>query len=181
MANYIKPFGDYSQHEIINLFAFDGASADAGRVVKVKNGAGFENTDQIGIYSRGLGEGYANTLSPRWHNKALVTYPTSGETPLGILLNEVSEVDENGLPFKKNHMNKAFAKGMIPSGQTVPILKRGRVLISSGLVVGNPTAGQTIYLHANGGITNSTDGLVVVGQFLGEYDENGDILCQISL
>lgn len=179
MARYIQPFGEYSQHEIINLFAFDGASADAGRIVKVKPGSGWENTDQRGL-GPNVGNSYTNTVSARWYNNALVTYPTSGQTPLGMLLNEVAEVDENGLPFVLGHTRKQTEKGMVRSGQVVPILKRGRILLSSGLIIGNPSAGETAYLHSNGAITNAV-GSVVVGQFLGDYDANGHILLQLSL
>ncbi|HIL25889.1 MAG TPA: hypothetical protein EYG21_00625, partial [Nitrospinaceae bacterium] len=82
MANErLRPFRDYSEHEVLNLFTFgdDAVSLGttdvvyAGSVVKVKSPGwnnGQETVDMIGD----VGASYNNTVSQRWGVTAEVEY-----------------------------------------------------------------------------------------------------------
>jgi hypothetical protein len=178
MAHNLRPFRDYSEHEVVNYFTYSGANESAA-VVKTKGAVvtvvapGFQpfSTGLLGtnpIENIGsVGAAYGNTLSDRWGTVAKVTVASSGDQPLGITLMDVRELDENGekLAFKPR---KAAEMGVVVSGQTVPILTRG-VVLYSGV---NATAGQVAYLAvgANGSLSAATTlptNAIKVGTFLG--------------
>ena len=111
MANErLEPFRDYSEHDVLNLFAFGDEAVAlnttttvyAGSCVKVKTGwsASNETQDMIG----NVGAGYANTISQRWGVASDVQYTAGGadEAALGITLYDVREYDENGEALKFN-------------------------------------------------------------------------------
>ena len=94
MANErLRPFRDYSEHDVINLFAFgDDAQAlgttdvaQAGSVVKVKTGwTNGAETEFLGD----VGASFNNTVSQRYGVTAEVEYTDGGgdESSLGITL-----------------------------------------------------------------------------------------------
>jgi len=78
MANErLKPFRDYSEHDVLNLFAFADASVTldsstvvyAGSIVEIMgedDGVfGWRNTDNLEMMGD-AGAGYNNVVSPRW-------------------------------------------------------------------------------------------------------------------
>ena len=108
----LKPFRDYSEHDVINLFSFNDTAiildanaagvVHAGSCVKVKTGWSndAETTDMIAD----VGASYNNTVSQRWGVAANVQLTDGGqdETVLGITLYDVREYDENGEALKFN-------------------------------------------------------------------------------
>ena len=111
MANErLEPFRDYSEHDVLNLFAFGDSAVAlgttdvvyAGSCVKVKTGWSSSNEvqDMIG----NVGAGYDNTVSQRWGVASDVEYTDGGadEAALGITLYDVREYDENGEALKFN-------------------------------------------------------------------------------
>jgi hypothetical protein len=88
------------------------------------------------------------------------------DNPLGIMLFDVKETDENGYPLKYNPRKAAEMEACL-SGQAVPIVTRGTFLYS-GVTAGSGTAiaaGNKVYLGTSG-VPCST-GSVVIGKFLG--------------
>ena len=104
MAHTLRPFRDYSEHDVINLFAVENAQdangviATAGTVVKVA-GNGFQpvvaSTNPPGTGFLGavpvdlaglVGAGYANTVSNRYALTSKVQLASSGDAALGITL-----------------------------------------------------------------------------------------------
>ena len=178
MAHNLRPFRDYSEHEVVNYFTYSGTNESAavvktkGAVVKVV-APGFQpfSTGLLGsnpIESLGsVGASFGNTESDRYGAVAKVTVASSGDQPLGITLMDVRELDENGERLVFNP-RKAAEMGVVVSGQTVPVLTRG-VVLYSGVAA---TAGQVAYLAAgaNGDLTAGTTlptGAIKVGTFLG--------------
>jgi hypothetical protein len=102
----------------------------------------------------------------------------SGQTPAGVLLNDVVNVD-----VTRYHMN--FHKDETLISNRCVILKKGR--ITTDQISGTPTVGNTAYLTTNGQFTptvSSTGGLVAtpkVGQFVGSKDEAGFACIDINL
>ena len=91
MANErLKPFRDYSEHNVINLFAFGDEAVAlnatttvyAGSCVKVKTG--WSNTNELQMLGD-VGAAYANTVSERYGVSADVEYTDGGadEAALG--------------------------------------------------------------------------------------------------
>lgn len=169
----IRPLRDINEHEVINFFALDAASGSKGTFVKI-TGNGWTNDDQLSVSP--VGNQYHNTVSNRYSVPSRVSVANSGDIPLGILLYDVTEVDENGelLIYKPQ---KAAEMQAVVSGQVVPILTRGTVLYSG--VNGTPVAGQTAWLDNNGGITCT--GFNAVGKFLGTKDSHNWVLVKITL
>ena len=183
MAHTLKPFRNYDEYDVVNLFAVqadqdaNGVIASAGTVVKVAgNGfqpvvAGLGGTGFLGAVpvdlAGGAGSTYVNTVSDRFALAARVTAAASGSLALGITLMGTQEYDENGekLLF---HPRKAAEKGVVVSGQAVPVLTRGIVTYSGSQISNSASAGDGVYLSATAGELSTTAGNQTrVGTLLG--------------
>ena len=164
MANHLKRFRDYDEHDVVNLLAYDGTAADNGLLVRVvASNGGWKNTDELGL-TETAGNAYGNTVSQRYNVKGLITAAGSGDNVMGITLQ----------------------MGVVVSGQAVPIATRGIFLYNA--VQGSGTtavaAGNKAYAGSNGLVSTlagSTSENTQVGWFLGGADGNGDCLVRISL
>jgi hypothetical protein len=192
MAHILRPFRDYSEHDVLNLFAFSGAAESAsvmatrGAAVKV-SAEGFttgptsssanQPTDLLGE----VGANFPFSESPRFGVRPKVTIATSGDV-LGLTLMDVRELDENGEKLIFNP-RKAAEMNVVISGQAVPVLTRGIVLYS-GSAITNATAGQFAVVSGTIGDLANTSTLrtneVAVGKFLGNA-VNGTALIKIML
>lgn len=163
MAHTLRPFRDYSEHDVVNLFAFDGAQdangviATAGTVVKVigngfqpivasttPGGTGFLGAvpvDMAGL----VGAGFANTVSNRYALTSKVGAASSGDAALGITLLSTQELDENGEKLIFNP-RKAAEKNVVVSGQGVPVLTKGVVVYSGTEISNSASVGAGVYL-----------------------------------
>jgi hypothetical protein len=182
MASKLLPFRDYDEHEVINLFKFNGTiPADQGTVVKVSTGWNqSQETELLGA----VGKSYANTVSDRYGVTASVAVAGTGDAnPLGILLHSVKEEDENGEKLIYNP-RKVAEMEVVLSGQAVPIVSRG-VFLYSGSTIGDQTvtAGQKLYSDANGLLTTGNSAnQVAVAQALGAVDSTyKSILIKLEL
>ena len=180
----IKPFRGYSEHEVINLFAFDLETVNKGTFVKVLNN-GWKNTDDsLNITSAtSVGASYSNVVSDRYSTTARVTTAGTGDNGkvIGLLLNDVRETDENGEKLVFNP-RKAAELSAVVSGQTVPVLKRGIILAYAT----GATAGNSAFINANGELeTNASiyggSGGAKVGTYLGSADDDGYALLNLDL
>jgi len=178
MSN-LKPFRDYSEHDVINLFAVSGASVDKGTVV-VADGQGInlkDSTvvDNISIY----GNSVSSHLGVPWTVSPAPSGAEKGQI-VGLLLKDVRSVDENGekLLFKPR---KAAEMDVIISGQAAPILTKGVVLV--GPIVGTPAfgSGAAVSDAGNGDIKVVAYGSATVGKFLGPKNDEGFALLKIEL
>ena len=184
----LRPFRDYSEHDVINLFAFDysGTDQDAGKLVKIKTSAGFSANDNLNQDATMLWDNLQNVVSDRYAVNARVDLAGSGETPLGMMLYGCKEVDENGEKLIYNP-RKAAEMQVTVSGQAVPVVTRGLFLVNN--VDGTPTAAATAYCGAGAagdGLISATSGgsKVTIGKFLGpdtNGDGTGDVLLKLVL
>ena len=82
MATTLRPFRDYDEHDVINLFSLSGDVTNGvtkGHMVKLQ--AGWSNTaelDRLGA----VGSSYANTVSERYGVAAKVAVAGSGDSVL---------------------------------------------------------------------------------------------------
>jgi hypothetical protein len=174
MAHTLRPFRDYSEHDVINLFAYqgnqdaNGVVATAGTVVKVigngfqpvvasttPGGTGFLGEIPVDL-AGAVGAGYTNVVSDRYALTAKVTAASSGESALGITLMNTQELDENGQ--KLIHFpRKAAEKGVVVSGQGVPVLTKGVVVYSGSQISSSATVGAGVYLSTTAGELSTTN------------------------
>ena len=146
----LRPFRDYDEKDVINLFALSGAVVDStynivgtkGTLVKIA-GDGFrndlENLEMLGNYGT---FSVNNFVAQRYGTLPKVVVAGVGDRPLGMLLYDVRELDENQLPLKYNP-RKAAEMEVALSGQSVPIVTRG-VFLYSGVITGTAGAGTAI-------------------------------------
>ena len=184
MACNLRPFRDYDEHDVINLFTLDADITNGvtkGHMVALPaSGSGWKNTDELQRLGA-VGSSYTNTVSERYGVAAKVAVAGSGSSLLGMTLYDVKETDENGEKFVFNP-RKAAENDVVISGQAVPILTRGIVLYSgSQLATDDPSAGATLYSDANGCLTTTNGGGSAVGVALGGKDADNCVLVRVNL
>lgn len=178
MSN-LKPFRDYSEHDVINLFAVAGESANKGTVV-VADEFGIDLKDPTLVDNISA---YGNTVSSHLSVPWTVSPAPSGATKskiVGLLLKDVRTVDENGerLLFKPR---KAAEMDVVISGQAAPILTKGIVLVNG--IVGTPGfgSGAAVSDAGNGDLKVVPYAQATVGKFLGTKNDEGYALLKIEL
>ena len=184
MAHNLRPFRQYSESDVVNLFAFSGDSTLVvkGLAVKVTGDGWTNEANSSPVEALGsVGASYTNVVSQRYGVKARVAVAASGDAILGLTLMDVRELDENGEKLVFNP-RKAAEMGVVISGQAVPILTKGLVLYSGAA---NVAAGSAAYVSGAAGElagaatlpTNATQ----VGKWLSKNDSNGIALLKIEL
>ena len=176
----IKPLRVLNEYDVINWFKFNPSGvypAVKGSLVKVLSGIMTDqNLQQLGD----VGAAYANIVSQRYGVQPSVALCTnSGDSPLGILVYDVRETDENGekLVYHPDKMAKMQA---VLSGQAVPIATKG-IFLYSGVEGALPTAPGTARCGYNGGIIASCGAGTAIGKFLGPADSNGFVYLKLEL
>ena len=183
-SSTLRPFRDYDEHDVINLYKWSGTiPAYRGTIVSII-GNGWTEADELEMLGS-VGASYANVTSQRYGVAAAVRVAGSGDaTPLGMLLHDVKETDENGEKLIYNPRKAAEMEVSI-SGHAAPIVARGIFLYSgSGLAAESPTAGQKLYvLEADGALTTGvSSGQVAVGKALGAKDSTSShVLIKLEL
>lgn len=177
----LRPFRQVNEHDVIGLFAYKTADlttatiATKGAVVKIQSG--WKATDELTLDSE-VGASFGNVTSPRFNVPATVELCDQTDTPIGILLQDVKNLDENGEPLKFNPRKAAEIGAVIP-GQTVPIATKGIFLLSG--IGGTPAAGAKIHTSGAGELSiNSVSGAKQVGICLGAADTNGCTLAMLN-
>ncbi|NBV99781.1 MAG: hypothetical protein EBR67_09810 [Proteobacteria bacterium] len=197
---YLKTFRDYSEHDVVNLFAYHGNATygsngertaylenvaldrkteilEAGSVVELDPTSPLvlnanHPADRLVSYSPANG-----VVSDRYGVKAAVRKADGAGSALGITLATVRNFDENGENLAFNP-RKAAEMGVVLMGQVVPVLTRGvaaiEVLDNSTGEDGTPLvvkAGWDVYV-ANGRLQASSAGAMKAGVFLTPIKKN---------
>ncbi len=204
MAITLKPFRQYDEHDVINMFAYDvdatvtaGVQALAGTIVGLTSGgwkAGEDIHDLSATQPNAAvnNNSYGNTLSLRYNLLAeVVAYggvTDDGLTavqPLGMLLHDVRTLDENGEDLRYNP-RKADEMQVVVPGQAVPIVTRGMFLLHDSDNSGDlssVTAGERLTATAAGLWSDAGDVAdVVIGKALGDWDSaSNTVLVKLEL
>ncbi len=130
MANEITrllPFRQYDENDVINFYSLDTITGAAGSVVKVSvanlNDTPVNYTTRTDSSSWDATQGNALSLYPSVPYK-LTKVSTTGDRPLGILLRDVRDKDENGENMLYYPEKKAELQ-CVSSGEAVPVATRG--------------------------------------------------------
>lgn len=180
----LRPFRDYSEHDVVNLFAFDytvEGEATRGALVKIKDGwtAHSADVDAFGSTPDMNSWSLNNVVNLRYGLTALVDYADSGDTPLGMILYDVKETDENGEKLIYNP-RKAAEMQVAVSGQAVPVLTKGLVMVNG--VDGTPAAGGLAWSADDGQISATSGGAKKqIGMFMGVKGTGGDVLLKLDI
>lgn len=182
MALRLLPFRDYSEHEVINLFAYDAnltpgnancavdlsssadqsTNCDAGVLVKISNGTlngSTTNWDPVDVDSTSFGGYLGKTDYPHVGanyypvNSLKVTATTAcSDNPLGITLRQTAQKDENGEKLNYNPQKKDELYAVLP-GETVPVLKRGMVTLTDAALFDVTQPGDVLGAYSNGQVS----------------------------
>jgi len=186
MASKLLPFRQVNENDVVNLFAYDGDTAQRGLVVKLDTSNGWSLSDGFGTTS--INNSYANTVSDRYNVKAKVQVCTSGKSnsiPFGMLMYDVAELDENGEKLIY-HPRKAHEMQVSVSGQAIPVLTKGVVLLNMANADRNSVtvnAGTEAYAGAAGAViahSSAPIDLMRIGTFLGPRETNGEVLVKLD-
>jgi hypothetical protein len=189
----LMPFRDYSEHEVLNFFACNEVATKGSLVKPVRSwkaeGASDKKTaGPLNLGPSSPGAVYNNTVTQNFELIGQVSVTVNHNdtpAPIGILLKDVREFDENGEKLIYNSRKAAEMDVIIKDIQAAPILTRGLILVNDidetnrGGGGGAPDVGDAAYAGANGSI--ATDGIVVIGKFLSRKDQDGFVLVKIDL
>jgi hypothetical protein len=176
----LRPFRDYDEKDVINLYALDltGIDLSAGWDSRVSHGTlvklsanGWKNDDEIEM----LGEAGTMTIPgvvhERYGVKAKVEVTAANtDAVLGMTLFHVAERDENGEQLKFNPRKASELEACI-AGQAVPLVTRGIFLIEDATLataLGAASAGTKLAPAANGGFEVHGGNETLVGKTLGD-------------
>jgi hypothetical protein len=170
----LRPFRDYNEKDVINLFSVSGAPIDTtyqiiatkGSLVKVV-GNGFVNDQDPEVMIGNMGLFNVNNfVGQRYGVSSQVALAGVSDQPIGMLLFDVRELDENG-EMLKYRPQKAAEMEVVLSGQACPIVTKG-LFIVSGIQTGTTAiaAGNPVYVGTNGGFATST---AVTGKQVGIF------------
>ena len=185
----IKPLRDIDPHDVMGLFAFSGAAtADKGTFVDM---ATFFPSNYQGWGVEDVGYAPDGTWSKRYNVKARVVNAVSGSQKcIGMLLYDVRENDENGIPLRFTNKDTKAARCVVESGEAVPILKRGLVSISgflgtpgpgSGAVLSAANDGSLVVLHPTAIVTTGATPMSKVGKFVSSTGADGYALLDVNV
>jgi ApbE superfamily uncharacterized protein (UPF0280 family) len=104
---------------------------------------------------------------------ATVAAEASGAIALGVLLNDVVNIDQT-----RQHLN--WHKDEVQQGSKVTILTKGFVVTDQ--ISGTPSAGDVAYLADSGLIAGTQDGTApAIGRFLSTQDADGYAKVSVNL
>ena len=209
MAKRILPYRDYSEHDVVNLFALDVSGKtlssfvsngtgdfDAGVVVSVSAGAlpgevselRASTPDNLRDYLGASFSGAHIGFNGYPANTGMTVAPADGSgRALGITLRETLAFDENGEKMLSYKQKLDEAQGVLP-GQSVPVLTKGLVLLSAASFETAPLLGADLEvsttLGEEGKLVTATTGTVVGSVIaIGEESNASSVkkyLCKIS-
>jgi len=185
MALRILPFRQYSDHDVVNMYAVvsadvltsttDTGAGDAGVFVKVSDG-NFDNdpvTYQTNSYLGKTEYPFVGTTDMYPEVNLKITGATSGEIPLGMTLYQTAKNDENGEKLLYNPQKQEELQAMLP-GQAVPVATKGIFTLAASAFDGGvasyaPGKGIRTSLLNAGKLTGAlrADGIHVFGHVLG--------------
>ncbi len=181
----LMPFRDYSEHEVLNIYACNTVANKGTLVAPVTNP--ISGSGPLNLSSNTPGYNYPNSVTSNFDLIGTVTPVINySGTPnaIGILLKDVREFDENGEKLIFNSRKAAEMDVIIKDIQATPILTRGLILINDidttdrGAGGGAPQIGDAVYVGNSGRM--ATEGLVKIGKFLSTIDQNGYVLVKIG-
>ena len=206
MAKRILPYRDYSEHDVINMFALDvtgetladfksngTGNFDAGVVVSVSAGALPGEVSELRATTPDNLRDYLGASFSGAHigfngypaNTGMTVAPADGTgRALGITLRETLAFDENGEKMISYKQKLDEAQGVLP-GQSVPVLTKGLILLSASAFASAPALGDDLEVSSTAGKLETATTGTVVGTVLavGEDSDNSSnkkYLCKIS-
>lgn len=189
MATNLKPFRQYSPHDVVNMFSYSGdvsSTINKGLLVRIV-GSGIDFSQDPMEFLGAPGASYSNTVSQRYGVPYQIAPCRTGangvqDEPLGITLWDIRETDENGEKLLYNRRKREELQ-CVKSGEAVPVLTRGIVYYTGTLCDSGPGSigpNVNVYAGAAGELSTASDGKLV-GKTLGPVDAYAHVLLKLEL
>lgn len=192
----LKPFRDYDEHEVINLFAHEDSDVNKGTFVTITVADGNTNVIQGANSPSTPHQDYFGALS-NVPSRATVMRETvtwkvasaaAGDTVLGMTLYDVKELNAYSEPFIYRPKHERIEQQVVVSGEAVPILTRGIVKLNGFSGTPGPNSGAIIHPDLDGTLlVSNADGVApgaitgdLVGKFLSSADADDYALFKIE-
>lgn len=185
----LKAYREIDEHDVRNGFYSWSGTIPATKGTLVKISSGWSTESELAELGD-AGAHWTNTVAQRVGlNTRVAQVTSSGDNVYGMLLYDVRELDENGLPLKWDSAKQARMQCTV-SGQSVVLARRGLFLysgINGGAVpVVGVTPGAPAYAAADGGINvtgsaSTTLPATKVGQFAGVPSADGWCLVELDI
>lgn len=180
----LKPFRQYNENDVVNLFAHTDGSVNRGTVVKAVSGDMTAHPNQYGSSVDSNSPSRATSL------RAVVPWKmstcSSGDTNvLGILLYDIRETNAYGEKYIFQPRYETSEQQVVISGQAAPVLTKGIVEINGFSGTPGPGSGAIVSTVAAGKLLVSNGvakfGAGRVGTFLTTSGADGYALLKIEL
>ncbi len=183
----LKPFRDYDEHEVINMFTPTGVMGK-GSLVAIDFATGNTNVGGTGVPAPtpyqtvntafGLAPAYAYGVRGvvDWRLKLA----HSGNTCVGMLLYDVGSTNKFGEDFRYRPVHERHEQQVTLLGESAPFVRRGLFLVGSGRIEGTVAIGSGF--HAKNGNLNveGYNKATSLGSFLTTRDAEGYALVALN-
>lgn len=192
----LKPFRDYSEHDVLNMFAATGV-LERGTLVSIASAVGntnvFQNTGappatpyQTVSTSFGSAPSYAYVTrgSVAWTvGKATSATAATGvqtAATVGMLLYDVASTNKFGEDFRYRPQYERYEQQVALVGESVPIAKRGTFHVGPPVLSGTPVAGSGFTASNGKFLVGAYNKGVSLGAFLTNADADGYALVALD-
>lgn len=161
----LYPFGNINESDILQGYALNAASGDKGQPVTLVTGS--PGGAEVHTISRNIAADYTanaagKVYSPRWQVTNKVKLAVTGELPIGVLYYDVRELTVFGYPTSFDAIRRDEAE-VVPSGESVPILQKGTVIIGPLSAAVTPAVNRFILVSGTGNYASSSVAFAVTG------------------
>lgn len=176
----LKPFRSYDEHDVVNIYSLAESSGNAGDLVENQS---FNPSDWDGYDNNQNLAAFPGMTNLRYVNKAKVKLATSGSTTnvVGALLYDVRNTDALGRPliYDTQRYNELQ---VVYSGQTVPICKRGMLIISGYEGTAGPGSGIVAGDNGNGAWkVAGLNATPILGRFMSQSGADGYAVAYLNV
>lgn len=189
----LKPFRQYSEYEVINLYAHELGTVNKGTIVTVSSAAGntnlYQNAPATAAPYINAGDSiHSSTPSRVTSLRPVVSWKVKtadlgdGDVPLGMLLYDVAETNQYGEKTIFRPRYEKREREVVASGEAVPILCRGIVKTNNFSGTPGPNSGGVLGSGDNAGVlVVSAETTGKCGKFLSTADADGYALFKLEL
>lgn len=191
-APNLKPFRDYDEHEVINLFAHVDSACNKGTFVTITAADGNTNVSLLANspatphmdYQASLSNVPSRALVQREEVTWKVDSAQSGDVALGMTLYDVAEDNAFGEKYLFRPYYERAEQQVVISGEAVPIVTRGIFKINGFSGTPGPNSGGILgpsYIQGKVLVSNSTSLGQRCGKFLTSEDADGYAIFKLEL
>lgn len=188
----LKPYRNYDENDVIDLFAHELASANKGSLVSIVTAEGNTNvwqnanspaTPHLDVFGQ-LSNTPTRAFSARYEVTWKVKNAASGETPLGLTLFDVREENVFGEKYIYRPREERYEQDIVVSGEAVPVVTRGIFKVNGFNGTPGPGSGASVTASGDDGtfdVTADPSAEGNIGKFLSTADADGYAIFKLEL